>query len=563
MSGQNFESRRVSLSELLTSRNTYEVPSHQRDYSWEKDEIEIFWSDLLSIFKEKSYYFGSIIVQESKDEKIKIILDGQQRLATATILLAVIRDIFFELRDMDGAQEIQKHFILDKLYKEEHKKLTLNLRNKDFFYYCIQKSPTDDERQNFDEYERKNTLYKTNKLLRNAYYSFESKIKKEIKNKDKEKSIDFLTKLSANLTDKFMTIMITVNSEEEAYMIFETINDRGLDLSVADLFKNYLIRKAISREKEDVVRIWQDIVGMLDDKVRPFLRHYWSSKFQKITERKLFSMLKKYIEDRKSSVRSFVKELKEEAVIYSALLKPQLEYWQDKEIIDLLEDFNALDITQCLILLMSARSKFNNKNFKNTLRLIINFAVRYSTICNRHNNVLEDKYSEIGKRIRKGSIKNADDTRNLLLELYPSDDDFTESFKAKQIKKATVARYILKRIDICLGNYSESFDYSSLSLEHIIPKALTKEWRKYLIQRGLQEKEIKEHIFKIGNLTLLDVTINRSAATYLFKKKKKLYYKKSRLELNKYFMNIKEWDSASIERRQLVLCNAAKKIWKI
>src|SRR3989338_9813727 len=143
MAKQSFESRRLTLGELITGANIYEVPSHQRDYSWEKEEIEEFWRDLIGAIKEENYFFGSMIFQDSINEKIKIILDGQQRLATVTILLSAIRDLLYELKDYDYAQEIQSHFIIDKYLKKEVRKLTLNVRNNDFFYYCIQKFPTD------------------------------------------------------------------------------------------------------------------------------------------------------------------------------------------------------------------------------------------------------------------------------------------------------------------------------------------------------------------------------------------------------------------------------------
>jgi len=259
MGEESFKSERKNIGELFAGTIRYEVPSHQRDFSWGKDEIEDFWNDLISSTQEKDYFFGSMIFQSSSDRKIKIILDGQQRLITITVLLAAIRDIFYNLKEIESAQDINQHFIIDKYLKREIKKLTLNLRNKDFFYYCIQKFTTDQERLDFKEYEKKNKLVKTNRLLRNAYYIFKEKIDNEIKNKDKEAMIDFLTKLSTTITDKFIIIMITVGSEEEAYMIFETINDRGLELSVADLFKNYLIRRASIKDKDDIVRIWQQI----------------------------------------------------------------------------------------------------------------------------------------------------------------------------------------------------------------------------------------------------------------------------------------------------------------
>lgn len=560
---ESFKSERKSVGMLLVGTNRYEVPSHQRDYSWGIDEIEDFWNDLISSTQEKDYFFGSMIFQNSSDEKVKIILDGQQRLVTITILLAVVRDIFYTLRDTENVQSIEEHFIIDKYFKKEVKKLILNLRNKDFFYYCIQKSPNDQEKQDFKEYEKKNRLPKTNKLLRNAYYIFKEKIEKELKNKEKPWCIEFLTKLISTITDKFIIIMITVGSEEEAYMIFETINDRGLELSVADLFKNYLIRKAPPGEKNDVVRIWQEISSLLDDKIRPFLRHYWLSKFQMTTERKLFSVLKEYVETGKSNVRNFVKDLKEEATIYSALLNPDVQYWEDIKIVSLLEDFNVLDIKQCLPLLMSGNDKFNKKNFIKLIEIIINFSFRYSTICNLHNNILERKYSDISKKIRNGIIKTVDEVKDLLLDIYPDDKQFVEAFKVKEIKNSSIARCILSKIDLAIGSYQEMVDYSTLSSEHILPKSPQESWGKYLKSQGIDGKDIKEIVNRIGNLTLLDVKMNNEASNLFFIQKRDEYYRKSHLKINEKLKVINDWNKNSIIERQTELAEIAKNVWKI
>jgi len=565
MTEESFSSRKEILGELLAGTNIYIVPPNQRDYSWGKEHFEDLWTDLIGAIQEDNYFFGSMILQNTPDPKKKIILDGQQRLATATVLFAVIRDGFNILKDPDNAKDIQKHYILDKIFKKEVRKLTLNLINKDFFYYCIQKDPNDKDAQNFKDYEKKNKLSKANKSLRNAYYFFKDKIEDEFKNKSGEERISFLTRLCTTLTDKFIIIKIQVGSEEEAYMIFETINERGLELSVADLFKNYLVRKAPEKDKDDVVRIWKDLLISLDDKIRPFLRHYWLSKIQLTTERQLFSKLKQYIETGKNSAKNFVKDLKEEATVYSELLNPDVQYWEDKQVFDLLKDFNVLNIKQCLPVLMSGRDKFNNKNFKKLLKLITNFSFRYSTICNLHNNILERKYSDISEKIRNSKIKTTDEVKDLLLDIYPDDNQFYDSFKMKELDNSSIARYILKKIDLACGSYkdTEKIDYETLSLEHILPKSPQDDWIKYFKEQGIKKKDLKQLIHRIGNKTLLDVNMNTEAANSYFAEKSDKYYKRSRLKINENLKTITQWNRKAIEDRQAELGKVAKTIWKI
>jgi uncharacterized protein with ParB-like and HNH nuclease domain len=563
MSEQSFDSQKLTVEEILTKALTYEVPTHQRDYSWDKEETDAFWNDLIASDKEDNYFFGSIILQKSSDKKKKIILDGQQRLVTVTILLSAIRDIFYDLGDAKMAQSIHQNYIIGEHLGKMVKKVILNLRNRDFFFYCIQQYPDDSKRQNFQDFERKNTAYKTNKLLKNAYVSFRSNIEECLIGKTKDGKKELLLSIAKNLTEKFIVIEINVSSEEEAYMIFETINDRGLELSVADLFKNYLIRKADKKEKDDVVRVWQDIVALLDDKIRPFLRHYWASKFQPVTERRLFSMLKDHIEKKRNNVRSFVQELKAEATVYSYLLRPDLDYWKDKEIVLLLEDFNVLNVTQCLILFMSGKDKFKNKAFKKLLKIGINFVFRYSTICNLHNNILEKKYSEISTKIRGKKVTNVDQVKELLSDIYPADGQFYEKFRLKDIKVNPIARYILGKIDDYLSNKPEKTDYSILTLEHILPKSPDKKWKSYLKKKNIDKKAIKELVDKIGNLTLLEEKMNNEAANKFYDHKRDNHYKKSSLEINSSLKTIKDWEKQTILDRQEKFANLAKDIWKI
>ena len=177
--------------------------------------------------------------------------------------------------------------------------------------------------------------------------------------------------------------------------------------------------------------------------------------------------------------------------------------------------------------------------------------------------LFRSRYSEIAKKIRSGTFKNIDDIKKRLLDIYPDDKTFTDSFKNKDIQDNSIAKYILNKIDIAIGNYSESIDYSSLSLEHILPKSPKEQWSKYLKKQGLGSKEVKELIHKLGNLTLLDVTINRQAANNFYTFKRDQYFKASKLKINEHLKKITQWNKSSILSRQARLAETAKKVWKI
>lgn len=560
--GKGFELAKPVIGDILTSQKPYIVPAYQRDYSWDKDEVEDFWKDLIKCKEQKSYFFGSMVFKAEKEDKNITIIDGQQRLATITILLSAIRDLLFENDAKKDYLRINEHYIIKEYEGEtEVKTLTLNLINREYFYYCIQLLPDDKNKKKFTDYPK---TEKTNKLIRNAYEFFKGELSKLISAKSSKEKIQLLNELVTHIRTTLTVITITVDTEEEAYLIFETINDRGLELSVADLFKNYLIRKAKSEEdRQEIISMWKVVSTLLDDKLRAFLRHYWVSKKGEITERKLFGELTKHIETDKIDVKNFVKEIKDEATNYNSIYNPEDGSWQDKEITNLILEFNILSAKQCLPLLMSGLKMFDEKEFKNLLKSITNFTFRYSTICNKHNNILEAKYSDTAIQIRNGGIKDTQQAMKNLKSIYPEDDEFIKSFSNKSAD-GKLARYILTKIEEKNAKYpAEKPNYKTCNLEHILPQSPDKEWKKYFKEKKVEDEEIEEITYKIGNLTLLDVDMNRQAKNLFFTKKRDQYYKKSILWLNEPIKSIKEWNKKVIESRQEALAKLANKIWEI
>lgn len=442
MVDESFTSSKTSISNILLNDVRYIVPPYQRDYSWTAEQLENFWNDILEVKNSKSHFFGSMIFQKSDDNKELIVIDGQQRLATITILLAVIRDILYKEGDQKASILINQNYIL-KAFEDnkEFRKLSLNLSNDHYFYYCIQKELSDSQRQSFKDYEK--TLSKTgksNKLLKSSYEYFDAQIVNYIKDFDKIGKTLFLTDLSKTIREKFIFINIIVGSEEEAYLIFETINDRGLDLSVSDLFKNYLIRKSNEEKRKEIVESWNDITKKLDEKLRPFLLHYWLYKIEDTTERKLFSRLQLKIEKNQTTVQNFINDLRREAHIYSQFLNPELKFWKDEEILEILDDYNTLGITQSLPVLMSGKALYSldPKKFKELLKLMISFTFRYTTICNFANNDLDKKFNLITKKMRNGEITEIEQIKGVLKEIDPTEKQFYDSFKNKDIKHKAV-----------------------------------------------------------------------------------------------------------------------------
>ncbi len=569
MGSESFNSHKEELSNLFGGSGIYKVPPNQRDYEWDNDLLEYFWDDLLNSYeqKDKSYYFGSVIFQKNIDDRETTVYDGQQRLATLSILWAVIRDKLAEYNYSNTADIIHKRYITRVTETGVQTPiLTLNSRNKDVFQECIQKYPNP---KKFDEYEKiNNKLDSSNDKIRKCYLFFESEIKKkfeELNKSDKDK-LDFLKMLSSHLSEHFILVIIGVSDEEEAYMVYEAINQKRLELSVADLFKNYLIRKTTDQNKEQTIEIWDSITKSLDDKIRPFLKHYWHSKKGIVTERRLFKELKIFVEKDGNDVFALAKELGEESKIYSALTDPDSDYWGD-ELKELIRAFNILEIEQPLPVLMIAKKRFDDKEFKLLLEAIINFSFRYNIICNLQSNVLEKRFSTIAKRIRGENVKidekinNTKGVLKMLEEFYPDDKKVEENFLGKTIKKK-IALYLWIKINAHLTKY-EKPNPADLNLEHILPIHPDKEWKTYLKEKGIDAEQTKRLIERIGNQTAIDRNMNTQAKNKFFIKKRDENYKYSKMSINASLRSITDWTEKEINQREKDYIKSVNEIWKI
>ena len=336
MTLSNFSWRPLNL--VFTGNEGFIIPKFQREYNWDETHYGQLWDDIETSIKEKrgSYFFGSLFFMGSEDSKELTIIDGQQRIATITILMAVIRDILYGINNSEH-QMIDRDFIQHKEYlsNQTKPKLQLGERNRKEFLDHIQSLGRPDLKIKQFSVVKKNML-DTNKNILNCYEFFFNKIDSNLKAiTDKDKENEFLISIIKCVTTVFQTMVISVSDESEAYLVFETLNDRGLELSIADLLKNYLFSKSGSHLKE-VQREWDDVIETLNNlDVSTFIRQYWLSTQNQVTEKELFVELKKKL-NTKETVLSFVKNLNGESEIYEAILNPNKKYWKSVKIYELL-----------------------------------------------------------------------------------------------------------------------------------------------------------------------------------------------------------------------------------
>jgi len=550
----NINTSVLTIEELLNDKNIYEIPIFQRGYSWKRNFIEDFWNDLINIEnstdRDYNHLLGAMVFTAQKDKERISILDGQQRFGTILLFLAALRDALQNSgleKAPDWIRAIDENLVGTKLASlKRNTKLELNRDDKIFFRKVI------------DDNVIENPKLYSHKLIKDAYLFFKDSFLININSSGEA----FVESILHSLTERVIIIKIEVDTDSNAHLIFETLNDRGMDLSVADLVKNYLF--SISREDlENNIILWKEIIDQVGDhNVTRFLRHFWISNYEFIRKEVLYKKIKEKIN--KNNVTEFLVNLSKQATLYSNLSNPTHEFWADSDIEELLLNLGVLRAEQVYSVLMALyyAHKKNINTFKKLLRIFLNFTFRYSTICGLNPNELEPLYSDISIKIRKNQI-NKNQILEKIQKKSPSKDTFISSFMDFESKTNKPARYILLEINEFLlkqeGQEELKIDAKEVNLEHIIPRNPDHDWLEFFKSKSIKYQNL---IYKIGNMTILLSEYNRKLKNKSFSKKQ-VTYKKSQLPLNKHLAKINEFGEDELIKRQKYIAGIAENIWKV
>jgi uncharacterized protein with ParB-like and HNH nuclease domain len=543
----------AKIEDLLRSRIIYSVPIFQRSYSWGDKEINDFLEDLESVYKNKDeeYFFGSMVFAPHEEENKIKILDGQQRLATIMLFLAAMRDV---LKSSPKDENIKRAVAINELIYSTDPvtlskkiKIELNMEDRSFFEAIITQGIVPEAK------------YSSHRLIQKAYKRFQEYIREKIQNDEKfaENALDIIL-------SKFIVIKIEVESDVNAHSIFETLNDRGLELSIADLLKNYIFSLS-GPYLSEVIYKWREMIDNIGDHtVSKFLRHYWCSTKELVRKEEVYKKVKNSIKTAEEA-RNFMNQLNEEGLVYSNMVNPTHEFWVDKEVEDLLNELNILGAEQALIILLAIYKRFfkqEKENFKKLLRSIVNFTFRYSTICNLNPNEMEKLYSGAALKLRNNEW-GFEEIIKKLKEYNPDDKIFCERFLEKDIKNTKLAKYILVKLNNYLlmkrGGKEITTNINRVNLEHIIPKRPDKEWEKFLKENNI---ELEKWVHKLGNMTILLKEYNRKISNKFFTRKKEMYLK-SALPINQELKVYEKFGPNEIIERQKKMAEIAKEIWKV
>lgn len=531
------------------------VPIYQRSYSWGDDEILDYCSDLRSAFaaEPSEYFLGTVVLSKEGTEGRDTIIDGQQRMATTSIFIACIRDYFRSHGEKQRGDGVHSEYIGSYDMEEDNfvPRLFLNSEDDEFYRGFV-----------VDGNRTLNAQKPSQRLIERAVETLNHFVE-DIVTGAGNAWPDVLVKWLTFIRVRVRIIYVEVPTESDAFMIFETLNDRGADLTLADLLKNYLFGKAES--KLNAVREnWLLAIGAFDLSTElfiTFLRHYWSSKHGAVRERDLYKSIKEGVANRTQAVR-FADEIQQASRLYAALLNSEHDFWTDygttaKDNVDTL---NRLALEQNRPMLLAVLQHFSPAQQKRVLKAAVSWSVRGLVVGGIGGGRTEKAYCNAAVKIRAGAIKTAS---QLLAELAPiiaSDDEFKESFAKARVTKASLARYYLLALERATEGTVQpelvpNANEDEVNLEHILPKkAKRADWPQFT------PEERQAWVDRIGNLALLKKSQNRKIGNEPFSVKKPLL-ESSQLTLTRDVGTKSDWTPREIASRQADLAALAVGLW--
>lgn len=344
------------------------------------------------------------------------------------------------------------------------------------------------------------------------------------------------------------------------------MNDRGLELSIADLLKNFLFGMSGDRIDE-VQQAWTSMVGTLeasggDSIIVTYLRHVWASFNGPIREKELYAAIKKRITSKQAAV-DFANILEQNAKLYAALLNPRHEIWGDysEATRRYLETLIFLGLEQSRPLLLATLDKFETAEVEKTFRYVVSSSVRFLVVGGLGGGTIERLMSITPPTIRDGQLKTQKELVEKLKSYIPSDKDFEEAFSKARSSKPNIARYYLQVLEKTLIGDSQpelvpNDNQEEVNLEHVLPEHPSKEWGEF------QPDDAKRYYKRIGNLTLTKQRLNSAVSNKGFDEKKKIY-SGSKLKITLELISFSQWGISEIEKRQAQLSKLAIKAWPI
>lgn len=533
------------------------VPLNQRDYAWEEENVKQLLDDFgRAIASAEEHFVGSIVTIPVGKDQLEVV-DGQQRLATTALFLAAIRE---RLRALDEPQLVTSvsAYLSDIVRKtrEEVPKLSLNVDDNDLFAYLLRTGRPDVD----VNYKRD-----SHKKLIKAYDIATKRVAAIVKPLAERDHGDLLNQWIDFIEHEAVAVLLRVPDDVNAFRMFETLNDRGLKVSQADLVKNHLYKTANGRQAEAQAKWTQmrSILESLDDDDVPlmlFLRHAMIVMEGHMREVEVFTK----VQERAKSpqlVVTLAARLEQMANNYVATFNPEHEVWTGypSSARRAIEVFNLFKIKPMRPLIVAITREMSPTECAKSFQFLISLGVRLIIASTTRSANVEVPLSTAAKDVYDGTITTASALRENLASIVPSDSQFNAAFTTARVSNPKFARYYLRSLEQRREENKEPWfipeaDPEKITLDHILPRAPEGNWPSFT------DATAPEYVNRLGNMALLTRGQNSELRSDGFDAKREVL-KSSPYVYTEQVGRLAEWTPEAIEQRQAQMAADAVRVW--
>lgn len=541
----------------MKSDAQFVIPLYQRTYSWTAAQCQRMWDDIVTAGSQDDnvgHFIGSVVYLSDAGPTTRldklVVIDGQQRLTTLTLILLAMRDHIAATGNQSivTVDQITDHYLMNRYEKgSERYKLLLTQSDRETLRSLVDRSPL--------------PTVASKRIVDNHTYFAEC-----LKIPDVNLDVVYHGLL------KLMVVDVALDPQaDNPQLIFESLNSTGLALTQADLIRNYVLMAQSAQEQE---QLYLDYWSKMEERFGQtnyathfdgFMRYYLTLKLGRLPRiSDVYAEFKTYDRQSRLSVREIVADVHRYSGYYATIA---LRGGHDKDIQARLDDINELKIDTAYPLLLEmfddhARGTVTRDDVLAVLDLIASYVLRRA-ICGIPTNTLNQTFQRFSRSMDKSRyLESAKAAFQLLdgVRRFPSDWEFRRDFVTRDIYNLTARRnYILRKLE----NHErlEPINVESFTIEHVMPQNanLSSGWRSML---GSDWKRIQaEYLHTIGNLTLTGYNSQLSDRPFAEKRTITGGFDKSPIWLNRSLAQLGTWDEVAITHRADQLADLAVIVW--
>jgi len=548
----------IKLLDFLKGPKQFIIPIYQRTYSWTLKQCDQLWRDIIRAATDDTvsgHFVGSIVYIEKGLYQVSaipqlLVIDGQQRLSTISLILSALgKAIETKAQHSDVThEEITDYYLLNKHGKDELRyKLLLTQTDKTTLFRLV---------------ENKDVPEPFSKRIMDNYKFFEEQIN--------QSNVD-LMKIYQGITKLIIVDISLSRDHDNPQLIFESLNSTGLELSQADLIRNYVLMGLEPKEQESLYNdYWFQMeqgFGQIDyvTQFDRFMRDYLTIKTGSIPKiNEVYEEFKAYVKEHRTiSIKDIVGDI---YVYAKHFVNTALEKESDEELRELFSDINILKVDVAYPFILEAYDDYKKKRISRDelieiLKSIESYVFRRA-ICGIPTNSLNKTFATLSRELDKTNYLESFKATLLLKDSYrrfPDDSEFIRELGVKDVYNFRSKNYLLFKLE----NYNrkEMVDTEGYTTEHIMPQNpnLSAEWRKDL---GEHWKDIQSrYLHTLGNLTLTGYNPELSDKSFLEKRNMKGGFADSPIRLNRDLASLSIWNEAEIQKRAQVLAGIVTQVW--